>query len=263
MPIKVYHRIYDSPSELWRVYMQDSTSTTTEVDDPATPSTPYRLIAHLRTDDLEQAFAWSQHLRLGEPWHRDPQHVLYLHDLHADTSETGPGAGGPSPAPQAPELGRGSRTPSEPSQPLPSLLEPLSSAQFPTSSTPRSTSVGDILEVCATHERWLVGSVGFLPLPPRPTPPLQFPAYPHEWRKMLIQVWDVALAWRLIALRPTQAPDGMANLPRYHPKDLEHLLGVSPQHAMSDAVDLRIPLLLVGATAPLPPSMATIASTRR
>lgn len=112
-------------------------------------------------------------------------------------------------------------------------------------STPRSTSVGDVLENCDDFTRFLVAPVGFMRLPPRPAPPLQFPRHPVEWRKLLVQVWDVALAWRLIALRSSQGPDGYANLQQYRPEDLGGWLGVDEAQAMSDATDLRVPIFIV------------------
>lgn len=182
MPIKIYHANPD--------YAVRFGKRTADLDEHS-----LRLIAHLSPDDLEEAFAWSQHL--DHPWHEDAEHVLFLHP-------------GPYPG-----------------------------------SVPRSTSVGDVLERTSTYERYLVASTGFTPLPLRPAPELRFPLHEHEWRHMLVLAWDVALAWRLIAQRPSQEPDSFANLRHYSTNDLTGWLGVDPVHAMSDDTDLRLPLLIV------------------
>lgn len=188
MPIKVYHasvpNVPNVPS------LNDAAQPFSERVEDLDEST-LRLIAHLNTEDLEQAFAWSQHL--DRPWHEDANRVLFLH-----------------PGPM-----------------------------------PRSTSVGDVLERTDTYERYLVASTGFTPLPPRPAPELRFPLHEHEWRHLLVLAWDVAQAWRLIALRQSHEPDGLANLAQYRPNDLAGWLGVDPVRAMSDATDLRVPLLIV------------------
>lgn len=119
------------------------------------------------------------------------------------------------------------------------------------SATPRSTAVGDVLEDCESFARFLVADVGVVPLPPRPAPALRFPLHPTEWRRMLVQVWDVALAWRLITLRASQEPDGMANLGAYAREDLASWLGVDVNRAMSDETDLRVPILIVPVSAPV------------
>lgn len=111
--------------------------------------------------------------------------------------------------------------------------------------TPRSTSVGDVLEDCESFARFLIADVGFVPLPPRPAPVVRFPHHPVEWRKMFVQVWDVALAWKLIALRESQEPDGTANLGVYARDDLASWLGVEIERAMSDETDVRVPILIV------------------
>lgn len=191
MPIKVYHASLPNPVGERR----DISGHGDDLDDPG-----LHLIAHMRTDSLEEAFAWSQ--RLDHPWHEDPDHVLFLH---------------PGPYPSGAAFGP----------------------------TPRSTSVGDVLEECGSFARWRVAPMGFEPLPARPSPSLQFPLHPTEWRKLFVQVWDVALAWRLIALRPDQTPDGYANLQHYRPQDLTGWLGVDEARAMSDETDVRVPILIV------------------
>lgn len=186
MPIKVYHAHVPAPGH-------PGTSFSERVED--LDESTLRLVAHMSTEHLEEAFAWSQHL--DRPWYEDAEHVLFLH--------TGPYPGDGS----------------------------------------RSTSVGDVLECTETYERYLVASAGFMPLPPRPAPELRFPLHEHEWRHLLVLAWDVALAWRLIAPRPSHAPDGLANLRHYSTNDLTGWLGVDPAHTMSDDTDVRVPLLIV------------------
>lgn len=193
MPIKVYHASVPdmpNPSNAARSFCER----VEDLDERA-----LHLIAHLNTENLDEAFAWSQHL--DHPWHEDADRVLFLHP-------------GPYPTPH------------------PGV-------------TPRSTSVGDVLERTGTYERYLVASADFTPLPSRPAPELRFPFHEHEWRHLLVLAWDVALAWRLIALRPSHEPDGLANLAQYRPNDLAGWLGVDPVRAMSDATDLRVPLIIV------------------
>lgn len=191
MPIKIYHAQVPNPGDAARSFSERVEA----LDEHA-----LRLIAHMNTENLDEAFAWSQHL--DHPWHEEVDRVLYFH---------------PDPYP---------------------------------GDAPRSTSVGDVLERTSTYERYLVASAGLTPLPPRPAPELRFPLHAHEWRHLLVLAWDVALAWRLIAwrliaLRPARDPDGFANLAHYRTGDLAGWLGVDPARAMSDATDLRIPLLIV------------------
>lgn len=188
MPIKIYHANPPNVAEQFSGRIED-------LDEER-----LQLVAHMRTESLDEACAWSQHL--DRPWHEDQERVLFLHP--------GPYPSGPSPA-----------------------------------ATPRSTSVGDVLEDCETLARFLVAPLGFTPLPPRPAPALRFPQHPIEWRRMFVQVWDVALAWRLVALRASQEPDGMANLDAYAREDLASWLGVEVNRAMSDQTDLRVPILIV------------------
>jgi|GEM_PF-4108509 hypothetical protein len=120
---------------------------------------------------------------------------------------------------------------------------------------PRSTSVGDILERCATGERFLVAAMGFVPLPPRPAPPLAYPCHPAEWRTLLAQTWDVALAWCLVGRRLAEHPVGGVTLHPVARRDalcsaLTSWLAVDPTQAMSDETDLRVPLLLLPVTPP-------------
>lgn len=190
MPIKIYHANPSNVAEQFSGRVED-------LDEER-----LQLVAHMRAESLDEAFAWSQHL--DRPWHEDQERVLFLHP--------GPYPCGPSPV-----------------------------------ATPRSTSVGDVLEDCETLARFLVAPLGFIPLPSRPAPALRFPKHPAEWRRMFVQMWDVALAWRLVALRASHEPDGMANLDAYAREDLASWFGVEVNRAMSDQTDLRVPILIVPA----------------
>jgi len=203
------------------------------------------LVAHLATDDLEQAFAWTQHDEA--PWRLNTDRVLALQ---------------PGPYPLI-----GDRR----------------------SPVPRSTSVGDVIEIAPDGQRFLVASVGFVPLPPRPATTVRFPLHYDERHRIGPFSWDIARAWQLVGQRELgndapAAPElssphadrfsmysapgdlaGSAVMP--HPDGSDALLVVAQEvlarlgeldlrQALTDAVDPHIPVLI----APSSTTTSTLAS---
>lgn len=216
MPMKLYHAYdaYDTKSPVLATSQAAPNGTPLEHVPPADlhDDTRLYLVAHLATEDPVEAIAISQHHEPDYRWHDQTAYVLTLH---------------PGPYPEGRSDGGGGDR---------------------CSATPRSTVAGDVLEQTGSYARFLVTEGGYIPLHPRPAPELHFPLHKCEWRNLFVQSWDVALAWRLIARRPSHEPDGMIDPAAFDAKTLADFLGVDPVHALSDATDLRIPILV----APIP-----------
>ena len=237
MPIKVYHAW---PRDARHAFSDRLADLADLADLERLDEARLVLVAHLATDDLEQAFAWTQHVDI--PWDTQTNRVLALQ---------------PGPYPLVGEL---------------------------TSPQPRSTSVGDVFERTPTGERFLVASVGFVPLPMRPAPARRFPQRGEERHQVGPFSWDVALAWRLIAQRaqrpqgvqqpgqdagvapssvaavgataagasataPAPRPDGRDPLRLISSTVMAQLATIDVLHALTDEVDPRIPLLIASAQA--------------
>ena len=145
------------------------------------------------------------------------------------------------------------------------------------STTPRSTSVGDVIEIAPDGQRFLVAGVGFVSLPLRPAPTVRFPLHDEEHHRIGPFTWDIALAWQLVGQRevgddaapapegldllspllgrlPTPlAPAGPAEAPPPDGGDavlqvaqevVARLGALDLRQALTDAVDPRIPALL-------------------
>jgi len=157
------------------------------------------------------------------------------------------------------------------------------------SPAPRSTAVGDVIEIAPDGQRFLVAGTGFVPVPPRPPTMVRFPLYHEERRRIGPFTWDIARAWQLVGQRergddaapapdlfsplvsplvspllgrlPTPpAPAGPAVAPRPDGGDalllvaqevLARLGALELRQALTDAVDPRIPVLLAPPAAPL------------
>ena len=152
------------------------------------------------------------------------------------------------------------------------------------SPAPRSTAVGDVIEIAPDGQRFLVAGMGFVPVPPRPATTVRFPLHHEERRRIGPFAWEIARAWQLVGqrelgddtapapallspllgrLRTPPAPAGPARTPRPDGGDalllvaqevLARLGALDLRQALTDAVDPRIPVLLAPPATPAAPT---------
>ncbi len=192
MPTNVYHAWPRDPRQAFSDHLAD-------LDEAR-----LALIAHLATDDVEQAFVWSQHEEA--PWHMHWQ----MHPTRVLALQPGP-------------------------YPL------IGEAHSPTT---RSTSVGDVLETTPEGNRFLVAGVGCVAFPARRSTAVCSPLHTNEQRRIGPWIWDVALAWRLVGQRAPDAsprPDGRDPLRVLARELLARLTRLDLRLALTDAVNPHIP----------------------